>query len=396
MNLILFDDLSIWKNLLPLTYTRPTAECRIGILTIREKWEKYLQVSASWLTQEYLSQKFPVTLTQSNLFVNGALCPDEKLIDAILILKPGQYLCSESHVLAANLAQETLPSQLALIDKQQIVTYSSPHTLITQTWELFVNNGAELRKDFVILTKDRVSQPLNDQHTITYCPENIFIEEGVKIRASVLNAENGPIYIGKNAEIREGSLIKGPFSMGEGAILNMGSKMRGDNTIGPFCKVGGEVSNSIFFERSNKLHDGFVGSSVIGSWCNLGGGTSTSNMKNNFGEIKVWNYANDTYTNTYRQFAGMIMGDFSKAGVNSMFNTGTVVGVSCNIFGGGFPPKFIPSFSWGGHEGFSDFKQKEAFDVIERNFKAIEQVLSQTDKAILTYILKKDEKYRKF
>jgi UDP-N-acetylglucosamine diphosphorylase/glucosamine-1-phosphate N-acetyltransferase len=239
-------------------------------------------------------------------------------------------------------------------------------TVISRPWHLFLRNGTEIRRDFALLTQGRTSQPVGDAPTIVYAPENIFIEEGVKIRAAILNAENGPIYLGRNSEVQEGAILKGPLALGEGAVVNAGARLRGDNTIGPYCKVGGEIGNSILMGYSNKGHDGYLGNSVIGEWCNLGADTNTSNLKNNYAPVKVWSHTAHRFVNTGQTFCGLLMGDHAKAGINTMFNTGTVVGVGANVFGAGFPRTFIPSFSWGGASGFDTFKLDKFAEVAER------------------------------
>ncbi len=257
--------------------------------------------------------------------------------------------------------------------------------MIRNNWDIFVLNGGQIRADFTLFDMKH-SQPIDDKHTIVYNKENIFVEEGVKIRAAILNAESGPIFIGRNAEIQEGSVIKGPFALCEGAVINMGAKMRGDTTIGPYSKVGGEINNSVIFGYSNKAHDGFLGNSVIGEWCNLGADTNTSNLKNNYSNVKVWSYLFNDYIDSDRQFCGLMMGDHSKAGINTMFNTGTVVGVNANIFGGGFPPKFIPSYAWGGSEGFQRFEFDKAMQVASKVMERRNIMLENEDYEILKYV----------
>ncbi len=221
---------------------------------------------------------------------------------------------------------------------------------------------------------------------MVYAPENIFIEEGVYIRAAILNAENGPIYLGKNSIVQEGAIIRGAFAMGEGSHVNMGAKMRGDISLGPYCKVGGEVSNSVVFGYSNKAHDGFLGNSVLGEWCNLGADTNTSNLKNNYDSPKLWNHAYNDFEKTGIQFCGLMMGDHSKAGINTMFNTGTVVDVSTNIFGSGFPSNYIPSFAWGGGEQYEEYELPKALETAERVMARRNVPFTPMDKEILSHI----------
>lgn len=368
MHVLLFDDPAIRPHLLPFTFTRPVAALRCGILTLAEKWQHRLGVPAvGYLTQPYLQAKFPAGDVQGPaLVINGAVCPDDLLIKQVQALRPGQALYCDEVLVAAHLADATLVAELVqdgLADTRQV---AEPVTVISRPWHLFLRNGVEIRRDFELLTRGRTSQPVGDVHTIVYAPENIFIEEGVKIRAAILNAENGPIYLGKNSQVHEGAILKGPLALGEGSHINAGAKMRGDNTVGPYCKVGGEVANSILLGYSNKGHEGYLGNSVIGEWCNLGADTNTSNLKNNYAPVKVWSHAAHRFVNTGQIFCGLMMGDHSKCGINTMFNTGTVVGVGANIFGAGFPRQFVPSFSWGGASGFETFRLPKVAEVAER------------------------------
>lgn len=377
MNFILFDDPSIRTSLLPLTFTRPVAGIRVGIFTIWEKWKNFLNKPVSVFTEMYLQNKYPLLSNQEeeNLFINGAVCPSEDFLNSLLGLEYGEALVQDSIVLGYK----------GSFDNNQ-KNYVGELTIIRNPWDIFINNGKEIRTDFQRIVSNKESLQVPDKHTIVYNIDNVFIEEGVKVKASVLNAENGPIYLGKNSEVQEGSLIKGPFALCEGAVVNMGGKMKGDSTIGPFSKVGGEVSNSVIFGYSNKGHDGFIGNTVIGEWCNLGADTNTSNLKNNYGQVDVYSYAKKGTVSTGQQFCGLIMGDHSKSGINTMFNTGTVVGVCANIFGAGFPPKHIPSFSWGGAEGFTTFKIEKAFEVAERVMQRRKIPFTDADKAILTSV----------
>jgi UDP-N-acetylglucosamine diphosphorylase/glucosamine-1-phosphate N-acetyltransferase len=368
MHVLLFDDPAIRPHLLPLTFTRPVAALRCGILTLAEKWQRRLGApTVGYLTQPYLQAKFPAgEVAGPALVINGAVCPDDLLARQVLALAPGQGLYCDEVLVAAYLANASLVAELIQDGLREQVQVAEPVTVISRPWHLFLRNGVEIRRDFALLTAGRTSQPVGDAHTIVYAPENIFIEEGVKIRAAILNAENGPIYLGKDSQVHEGAIIKGPLALCEGSHVNVGAKLRGDNTIGPFCKIGGEVGNSILLGYSNKGHEGYLGNSVIGEWCNLGADTNTSNLKNNYAPVKVWSHAAHRFVNTGQTFCGLIMGDHSKAGINTMFNTGTVVGVGANIFGAGFPRTFIPSFSWGGASGFDTFKLDKFAEVAER------------------------------
>lgn len=361
MNIILFDDSNIRHDLLPFTFTRPVGEIRVGILTVAEKWQLFSGNQVSYQTEKYLQIKYPTVSTGDNYFINGAACPDPELVEEIKKLKNGEGLIQGEILLAVHSSESELPPQSKL--KCKLI---SGATIIDKVWKIFQLNGPQIRVDFKRITENRKSSDVDDIHTRCYNPENIFIEPGVTIRAAILNAEGGPIYLGKNSFVHEGAIIRGPFGLGEGSHINMGAKIRGDNSVGPFCKIGGEISNSVFFGYSNKGHDGFLGNSVIGEWCNLGADTNSSNLKNNFDYIKIWNHRTKDYQNTGLQFCGLMMGDHSKSGINTMFNTGSVVGVSANIFGDGYPPTFIPSFTWGGAKGFSTFKIDKACEVAAR------------------------------
>jgi UDP-N-acetylglucosamine diphosphorylase/glucosamine-1-phosphate N-acetyltransferase len=368
MHVLLFDDPAIRPHLLPFTFTRPVAALRCGILTLAEKWQHRLGASTvGYLTQPYLQAKYPAgDVAGPTLVINGAVCPDDLLVPQVQALALGQGLYCEETLVAAHLANASQVAELFQEGLLERVEVAEPVILISRPWHLFLRNGAEIRRDFALLTKGRTSQPVGDAHTIVYAPENIFIEEGVKIRAAILNAENGPIYLGKDAQVHEGAIVKGPLALCEGSHLNVGAKLRGDNTIGPFCKVGGEIANSILLGYSNKGHEGYLGNSVIGEWCNLGADTNTSNLKNNYAPVKVWSHVAHRFVDTGQTFCGLMMGDHSKAGINTMFNTGTVVGVGANIFGAGFPRTFIPSFSWGGASGFETFRLPKFAEVAER------------------------------
>jgi UDP-N-acetylglucosamine diphosphorylase/glucosamine-1-phosphate N-acetyltransferase len=398
MNIILFDDPVIRQNLLPLTFTRPVAEIRTGILTIAEKWQELTRQVVSSLTQDYLKAKYiPYFDSSHNCYINGAVIPSVELIDELKNLAYGESFWKGDTLVAFNGGSEQLENLVELIDRAgqtPKLTFEGEVLMIREVWEIFVHNGREIRSDFKLLTKGRKSQPVNDKFTAVYNEENIFIEEGAKIRAAVLNAEDGPIYIGKNAQVQEGALIKGPFALCEGSHVNMGAKMRGDVTVGPQSKVGGEISASVILGYSNKGHDGFLGNSVIGEWCNLGADTNTSNLKNNYAQVKLWNYARGGFKNTGEQFCGLIMGDHSKCGINTMFNTGTVVGVSANIFGTGFPRNFVPSFSWGGASGFETYQLRKVYEVAEKVMERRHKALDETEKNILTEIFNQTQQYR--
>ncbi|GAB4330415.1 MAG: GlmU family protein [Flammeovirgaceae bacterium] len=397
MNIILFDDPILRTNFLPLTFTRPISEIRIGILKISEKWSKRLQTNIFYLTESYLQNKYPDTDTDDDhLYINGALLPNELLIHAIMTLKTGEVLVHGGKYLAFKASGRYKNNKLLtnVMEKMKQIPFEGEADMINYPWEIFQKNRNQIIADFQIVTAGRKSEKISDKYTKVYGKQHIFIEEGANIKASVLNAEEGVIYIGKNAVIQEGSLIRGAFALCEGATLNMGAKIKGDTTIGPFCKVGGEVSNSILFGYSNKGHEGFIGNTVIGEWCNLGADTNTSNLKNNYSSIKVWNYAQEKYIDSHLQFCGLLMGDHSKCSINTMFNTGTVVGVGANIFDYGFPPKFVPDFSWGGNQSFVEADFDKTCEIAERMMARRHITLNKEDKAILKKVFEDTSYYR--
>lgn len=379
MNVVLFDDPIIRGQLLPLTFTRPVGSLRVGILAIAEKWKMRLPAEVSFGTQNYLSEKFPAAITSDNYWINGALCPDDAFISVLRILKPNDAIEKNGRILAVRTADDEVPEVIT----GTVHSYPSDVVLIDQLWKIFNQNGAQLRIDFEFITKGRTSHPVTDKATVVYNEANVFIEEGVTLKAAILNAENGPIYLGKNSQVQEGAIIRGAFCLGERSVINMGGKMRGDTTIGPDCKIGGEVANSVVYGLSNKAHDGYLGNSVIGEWCNLGADANTSNMKNNYDVVKLWSHVKKELVSTGLYFCGLIMGDHSKAGINTMFNTGTVVGVNCNVIGGGFPPNFIPSFSWVGE---STYDIEKALDTAERVMGRRNIKITGVDRSILREI----------
>jgi UDP-N-acetylglucosamine diphosphorylase/glucosamine-1-phosphate N-acetyltransferase len=385
MNFIL-NDTSQRVHLLPLTFTRPIGELRIGILTIKEKWEKCLNHSISFKTEDYLSIKFPAKIEASNCLIYGGLLPDEALKDAILSLKSGQALLDEKEqMLAIVLSSSELENYDGEIPANfEKIIFKHDVLMVTRPWHLFQLNDKAIKSDFELITKGRVSQPLSNTNTLL--GENIFIEEGAWVECAILNSTTGPIYIGKNAEIMEGAMIRGGLALCEGAGIKMGAKIYGASTFGPHCKIGGEVGNSVFQAFSNKGHEGYVGNSVVGEWCNFGADTNTSNLKNNYANVKIWSYAENRFADTGSQFCGLIMGDHTKVGINTMFNTGTVVGVSCNIFGDGFPRNFIPSFSWGGAAGFTPYKYEAAAEVATRMMGRRQLAFDEIESNILKHL----------
>lgn len=381
MNVILFDNNRV--NYYPLSFTRPIAYFRVGIFTIKEKWEQYYK-SVSVKTEDYLSAKFALKVQKDNLWIDARIFPSQALISELNSLRIGEALAKNGTIFAFR--NSTFTS-----DKLNVIDSNASFNSIENLWDIFLDNDREINSDFEFLAK-RKSQTLNQSNTLI--GDKIFIEKGAKVSCSILNTENGPIYIGKDAEIMQGSLVRGPFAMLNNSVLKMGSKIYGATTLGPFCKVGGEVSNAVFFGYSSKAHDGFLGNSVIGEWCNLGADTNNSNLKNDYAEVKLWNYETESFKNTGLQFCGLIMGDHTKCGINTMFNTGTVVGVSANIFGSGFPRNFIPSFSWGGASGFSVYKLAKVFDVVEKVFARRKLKFDKVEKDILTHVYDMTKRYR--
>ncbi|MCX7985979.1 MAG: GlmU family protein [Bacteroidales bacterium] len=394
MNVILFDDCR--TDLLPLTFTRPVGDLRVGILTIREKWEKLLSAKVSFQTEAYLQEKFPIHMEEDNYFINGSVLPDVELINAIRGLQNGEYLVKANTILAARLSREPANNFVNDITyAETAVSYTAEVTQIKYTYDIFTKNGRALEQDFQIITKGRTSQPLSKSNGVLGI-ENIFVEEGARVEYAIINATTGPVYIGRNAEIMEGCMIRGPLALCENAQLKMGAKIYGPTTIGPNCRVGGEVQNVVIWGNSNKAHDGFLGNAVLGEWCNIGADSNNSNLKNNYSEVKLWNYTTEKFMPTGLQFCGLIMGDHSKCGINTMFNTGTVVGVSANIFGAGYPRNFIPSFSWGGYQGMSVYPLPKAIETAEKVLQRRNQSLTEVDKKILQHIYLLTEKYRRF
>jgi UDP-N-acetylglucosamine diphosphorylase/glucosamine-1-phosphate N-acetyltransferase len=391
MNYILFDDNS-WQNLLPLTFTKPVSDIRIGILTITEKWEKHLKAKVSYQTQTYLSTKFKCVLTNDTVFINGKICPTSELINQISVLEINTGIKNGNTLIAyrSNAVTALNLNEAIITSKETASSYLS----VDNVWDIFSKNGEAIKQDFDLLTKNRTSLTISKTNIIIGDIKDIFLEEGAIVEAAILNTKSGPIYISKDAEIMEGSVVRGPFSLGEHSALKLGTKIYGPTTIGPHSKVGGEVNNSIIFGFSNKAHDGFLGNSVVGEWCNLGADTNTSNLKNNYGNVKLFNYTQEKMIDTGLQFCGLIMGDHSKCSINTMFNTGTVVGVGANVFGGGFPPTHIPSFSWGGAEGMEEYKFDKMIETANKVYSRRGLALNNDEKHILETVFTRTEEFR--
>lgn len=391
MNYILYDG-AVRDNLLPFTYTRPVADIRIGILTIREKWEKYLGLTTTTLTEDYLEEKYPMVEMEHNVMLNASFLPTKKLVELVKNLQENQVIYYEDEIVAffTTKTQEEIDfeSYTAIIHDEELLQ-------LKRVSDIFSLNDKAIQSDFSLLTKGRKSEPIPDTVNCIN-KENIFLEEGATLDFVTLNATEGPIYIGKNASIWEGSAIRGPLALCDNAVIKMGTKVYGATTLGPFSKIGGEVSNIVIFGYSSKGHDGYLGNSVIGEWCNLGADTNNSNLKNNYAHVKLWDYTTDSFESTGLQFCGLMMGDHSKCGINTMFNTGTVVGVSANVYGSNFPRNFIPSFSWGGASGFINYRVDKAHDVAKMVMKRKNTVYTDLDKRILERVYEITQKYRKY
>jgi UDP-N-acetylglucosamine diphosphorylase/glucosamine-1-phosphate N-acetyltransferase len=356
--LLQFVEPSQIENLYPLTITRPAADLRCGILTIAEKWMRDLGIEkehTGFLTREHLnhsqSRFSGVRATESSttiIQIHGAIIPNPMLVAQAKGLKPGEALSHNNEIIVSCITTESN-------EISNTINYTDSFDSIDRPYHIFALNGKEIIQDFARITGGRSSSSFSSSNR-AFGIHPIFIEEGAKVECATLNSNDGPIYIGKNAEIMEGSLVRGPFAMCEGAVLKMGTKVYSSTTLGPYCVAGGEISNVVFWGYSNKGHDGFLGNAVLGEWCNIGADTNASNLKNTYDEVKVWNYSSGRFEKSGQQFCGLIMGDHSKCGINTMFNTGTVVGVGCNLFGAGFPRQFVPDFSWGGAQGFVTHK----------------------------------------
>ncbi|MFV0248867.1 MAG: GlmU family protein [Tenacibaculum sp.] len=391
MNYILFDS-KARNALLPFTFTKPVADIRVGILSLREKWEKHLTASTSTITEKYLEQKYPATYSEANILLNATIIPTKPLVKLVKNLKPKQALYKGGELIAYF---TTDCQEVVNFSNYEKIEYKGQLVQIKNTWDIFSLNAQAINLDFNLLTEGRKSEPIPS--TVNYINKDaIFIEKGADLNFATLNASTGPIYLGKNTLLMEGCLIRGGFALCEGSVVKMGSKIYGATTIGPYSKVGGEINNSVLFGCSNKGHEGYLGNSVLGEWCNLGADTNNSNLKNNYAQVRLWNYNTGKFDKTGLQFCGLIMGDHSKCGINTMFNTGTVVGVSANIFGSGFPRNFIPSFSWGGVSGFTEYKTEKVFEVVKLVMQRRGIDFAESEKNILNHIFEKTKKYRNY
>ncbi len=392
---ILFDN-ERRDHLLPLTFTRPVCELRVGILTIREKWEKWLGAPIAHITQDYLAGKYGIDYGNENYVINGTVLPSPQLHALIRQMDFNQAYLRGDELIVAKLDAEQLQKLIhdEEIDELEGMDIEGTEFIkIDHLWDLFRNNEEAIRLDYELLTRNRTSAPLSASNRVIG-DGPIFLEPGARVEGAILNASEGPIYIGKDAEVMEGSLIRGGFALCEHGVVKMGARIYGGTTIGPWCKVGGEVSNTIFQSYSNKAHDGFIGNSFVGEWCNIGADTNTSNLKNNYAEVKLWDYVKEGFVKTGTQFCGLIMGDHAKTGINTMLNTGTVIGVAANVFGSGFPRNFIPSFSWGGASGFQTYRTDKAFEAAAKMMERRKVNLGAEDRLILLRIFEDTAKHR--
>ncbi|MBK8518262.1 MAG: GlmU family protein [Saprospiraceae bacterium] len=398
-NIILFGD-DHWFDLLPLTFTRPICELRVGILTIREKWEKYLHGRGSFITQDYLAGKFPIQIENDNILINSTFLPEKQLVNYIFQLRQSEALLLGPELIAARMSSAQFQSLSEGKDELQNlkgIDLSNEKGLefrrITKPYHIFLHNGHEIIQDFQLITEGKKSESISGTNRI-FGKYPVFLEEGASMECSIINAHDGPVYIGKKTKIMEGVMIRGSFAACENVVVKMGAKIYGPTTAGPGCTIGGEIKNSVLLANSNKSHDGFLGNSVIGEWCNLGADTNTSNLKNNYLPVKIWSYLNERFEDTGLQFCGLIMGDHSKSGINTMFNTGSVVGVASNIFGDGFPRTFIPSFSWGGASGFTSHTLNKATETAEIVLARRKMEFSEEDKKIFEHIFLNTARHR--
>jgi UDP-N-acetylglucosamine diphosphorylase/glucosamine-1-phosphate N-acetyltransferase len=392
MNLVLFDREDTWTDLLPVTFTRPISEIRVGILTIREKWEKISCLPTSVSSQAYLMQKFHLHHGSDEIWADSAIIPQPILMEAIVALLPGQALLKDDLLIAFRPESEIdhwrefeMPAK-PLFWNEDLIRINYP-------WDIFSLNDHCIREDYRMLTMGRTSS-MSGSGNRFLGEENVFVEEGAKLNFATINALSGPVYIGRDAELMEGSFIRGPFALGDHSTLKIGARIYPATSIGPHCKVGGEVSNTVFQGYSNKAHEGYLGDAVIGEWCNLGADTNNSNLKNTYEEVRVWNYRKAGFIRTGLQFCGLIMGDHSKTGINTMLNTGTVIGVSANVFGAGFPRNFIPSFSWGGAHGLTEYQFNKAMQVAKAVMHRRGLALDNSDQAILEHVYNATREHR--
>lgn len=391
MTIIFFDDQSR-ETLLPLTFTRPTADLRLGILKISEKWLHHFKGETAFFTETYLQKKFPFQSSNENLWINGSVCPNSKLAEAVKGLEDQSVLVKNQIFIAAKTKKQI--DNLSDLKNFKQTQFEEEFSKINFPEDIFKLNDVEIRSDFDLITKGRTSNKLSDTNTVI--GDDIFVEDGIKAECCTFNTHNGPIYLGRNSQVWEGSHIRGALALCHDAQIKMGAKIYGATTIGPECRVGGEINNVVIWGNSNKGHDGFLGNSVLGEWCNIGADSNNSNLKNNYAEVKLWDYKTERFRKTGLQFCGLIMADHAKCGINTMFNTGTIVGVSANVFGAGFPRNFIPDFAWGGAQGFEVYNLNKVFETAEKVFERRNRVFDDNEKEILTEIFNQTEKFRRF
>ena len=397
-NIILFDGESRGQ-LLPLTYSRPVAGLRIGVLTIAQKWERHLGMPASFLTQDYLAPLFPFAAADHNLLINGDVLPTPEIVALVLDLSPGNAYLSDGELIAACLDRAAAEALARDEDFGEIAAYElkdQPLLRVQRPGDIFGHNATAIREDYALLTAGRDSEQLSETNTLIGPRENLFIEPGARVEACILNVEDGPIYLGRDCVLLEGSMLRGPLAVGEKAVIKMGAKVYGGTTLGPSAKVGGEINNVVFQGNCNKGHDGFLGNAVIGEWCNIGADTNASNLRNDYAEVKVWSYPEERFLPSGRQFHGLVMGDHSKVGINTMFNTGTVVGFSANVFGEGFPRTFIPSFSWGGASGYLTYKADKAMATAERMMERRSVPLTDAHRGVFEAVFSASANFRRW
>ncbi|MCK0189007.1 GlmU family protein [Arenibacter sp. F20364] len=390
MNYILFDG-TVRRALLPFTFTRPVADIRIGILTIREKWENYLGNTITTITEDYLSERFPMVEMEENILINASFLPNEGLVDLVSNLNENEAVFYGDEVIAFY-TKET--QEEVDFSTYTHIEFEGSVLRIENTWDIFSKNGEAMQADFELLTKGRKSAPISKTNSLVN-PENIFLEEGASVEYSILNASEGPIYLGKNSEVWEGNLIRGGFALCEKAVVKMGARIYGPTTVGPYSKVCGEISNSVLIGYSSKGHEGYLGNSVLGEWCNIGADSNNSNLKNNYAKVRLWNYDTEKFEQTGLQFCGLMMGDHSKTAINTMFNTGTVIGVNCNIYVPGFPRNFVPSFSWGGASGFTTYQPQKAFEAAKVMMARRGVEFNEMDAKILNHVFEETKRWRK-
>lgn len=391
MNFILSDG-DYREHLLPFTYTRPVADIRIGILTIREKWERFLECKISSLTKEYLSKKYPLSIKEKNIVIHASYIPTISFVNAVKALQLGEALIWNQEVIAY---ATTAPKAAFNLKDFKTVLFTEDLITVKNTWDIFSKNEEALQADYDFITKGRKSAPISDTNRVI-APENIFLEEGAKVEYSILNATEGPIYLGKDSLVMEGNMIRGALALCKNAVVKMGAKIYGATTIGPHGKVCGEINNSVIFGYSSKGHDGYLGNAVLGEWCNIGADSNNSNLKNNYDKVRIWNYATKSFDRTGLQFCGLMMGDHSKTAINTMFNTGTVIGVNVNVYTPGFPRNFIPSFSWGGASGFSTYLPKKAFEAAKVMMARRNVEFDETEAEILNHVFEESKQWRKY